>query len=185
VAGSNEYHFITRWRHAGSPEEVYDTLKDALALPRWWPSVYLDVKQLDPGGSDGIGRRIELFTKGWLPYTLRWNFVVTEAARPAGLQLEASGDFVGRGIWRLERRGEHVETTYDWRVRADKPLLRRLSFLMKPIFSMNHQWAMARGDESLALELERRRAKSDAERARIPPPPGPTFAWLLRRRSGR
>jgi hypothetical protein len=48
---------------------------------------------------------------------------------------------------------------------------------MKPLFEANHRWAMAQGEESLKLELARRRATSDAARARIPPPPGPaTYA---------
>jgi hypothetical protein len=38
---------------------------------------------------------------------------------------------------------------------------------------------MARGEESLKLELLRRRASSDAARARVPPPPGPvTYAGV-------
>jgi hypothetical protein len=42
-------------------------------------------------------------------------------------------------------------------VRADKPILRYGSFILKPIFAANHRWAMARGEESLARELLRRR----------------------------
>ncbi len=69
-----------------------------------------------------------------------------------------------------------------WQVRADKPLLRRLSWLLRPVFAANHNWAMARGEESLKLELARRRATSEAECARVPPPPGPVFLSRRRRR---
>src|SRR5207249_4543352 len=73
--------------------------------------------------------------------------------------------------------GSVVDITYDWRLRAEKPLLRNLSFLLKPLFEANHRWAMAQGEESLKLELARRRAISDAARAAVPPPPGPvTYA---------
>ena len=41
-------------------------------------------------------------------------------------------------------------------LRAEKPLLRRLSFALKPIFSWNHRWAMARGYENLRREVNRR-----------------------------
>lgn len=45
------------------------------------------------------------------------------------------------------------------------------------MFEANHRWAMAQGEESLKLELARRRATSDAARASIPAPPGPvTYA---------
>lgn len=172
---TNDYHFVTRWRVAGKVEEVADVLGDAASLSRWWPSVYLDVRVLEPGDAEGVGKVVELYTKGWLPYTLRWRFRVTESRHPETLALEATGDFEGRGRWTFEQDGEHVNATYDWRVRADKPILRTLSFILKPVFSANHLWAMRRGEESLRLELARRRARTPEEAARVPPPPGPTF----------
>jgi hypothetical protein len=172
---SNYYHFITRWRVEGSKNEVADVLKEAADLPRWWPSVYLAVEVLEPGDKDGIGKVVSLFTKGWLPYTLRWQFRVTESRYPHGFSLEAWGDFNGRGIWTFEQDGRDVLVTYDWKVRADKPLLSALSFLLKPLFSANHRWAMGRGEQSLKLELARRRARTHEEAALIPPPPRPTF----------
>jgi hypothetical protein len=174
---SNDYHFITPWRVEGDVGEVSDILEDALALPRWWPAVYASVQELDAGEERGIGRVISLHTRGWLPYTLSWQFRMVESRAPFGFTLEASGDFAGTGIWRLEQEGGDVVVTYDWRIRADKPLLRRLSFLLRPVFSANHRWAMARGEESLRLELRRRRAATDAERATVPRPPPPSF-WF-------
>jgi len=52
---------------------------------------------------------------------------------------------------------------------------------LKPIFSSNHHWAIARGEESLRLELARRHAATDPTiRAAIPKPPGRTFPHNLR-----
>jgi hypothetical protein len=171
---NNEYHFITHWRLHGTVEEVADIIGDAVDLVRWWPSVYLDVQEIEPGGENSVGAVIDLYTKGWLPYTLRWRFRVTEVRRGHSVTLEAWGDFVGRGIWTFEQDGEWVNITYDWKIRADKPLLRSLSFLLKPIFAANHHWAMEKGEQSLRLELARRRAATPEERARIPAPPGPS-----------
>ncbi len=42
----NDYHFITRWRVQGSVDEVYDVISRPLDYPRWWPSVYLQVKEI-------------------------------------------------------------------------------------------------------------------------------------------
>src|SRR5438477_7965360 len=168
MGDANEYVFVTRWRVEASIEDVSEILDDAEGLARWWPSVYLEVKKLP----DGL---IDLYTKGWLPYTLRWRFRVTESHRPHGFSLEASGDLVGRGAWTLTQDGSYVDVVYDWRIRADKPLLRRLSFIFKPLFAANHSWAMARGEESLKLELLRRHARNEVERAQVPPPPRPTF----------
>ena len=98
-----------------------------------------------------------------------------------GFALSAAGDLEGTGRWTFVQDGPEVVITYDWRVSASKPLLRRLTWLLRPVFSANHRWAMARGEESLRLELRRRRATTDAQRAAVPPPPGPTFPWLLPR----
>ncbi|MFN8358240.1 MAG: SRPBCC family protein [Spirosomataceae bacterium] len=167
---TNAYHFVTHWQVEATPEEVYDTLGNANDLARWWPSVYLDVKVLEPGQPGGKGKLVELFTKGWLPYTLRWKFRVTDNDYPNGYRIEAIGDFVGRGTWTFSKNGSLCDITYDWKIEAEKPLLKTLSFLLKPIFSLNHEWAMRKGEESLKLELRRRRGEHG-----VPAPPSPTF----------
>jgi hypothetical protein len=169
----NDYQFVSRWRVEGTCGEVADILGDAPALARWWPSVYLEVEELEPPDANGAGRRVRLHTKGWLPYTIRWNFTVVESRYPSGFTIDADGDFVGRGVWTFEQDVRFVNITYDWRIRSEKPLLRNLSFLLKPVFAANHRWAMAQGEESLRLELARRRATSDDARRQVPPPPGP------------
>ncbi len=171
---SNDYHFITTWRVKSTLEEISQIIGNGSDLPRWWPAVYLEAREVEPGNGEGVGKVIDLYTKGWLPYTLRWTFRVTESRYPFGFTLEAWGDFVGRGIWTFAPDGDNVKITYDWRIRADKWLLRKFSFMMKPIFAANHRWAMKKGQESLQLELRRRHAKSDAERALLPMPPQPT-----------
>src|ERR1041385_4649579 len=150
---ANEYHFVSHWRVQSTVEEVSEVLGNALDLPRWWPSVYLSVKQLESGDKNGIGPVVELHTKGWLPYTLHWFFRLTESRRPFGFSLEAWGDLEGRGNWKFAQNGSYVEIEDDWGIRAEKPILRYLSFLLKPIFAANHRWAMARGEESLRAEL--------------------------------
>jgi hypothetical protein len=157
MAQSNEYVFVTHWRVEGSIEEVSEILDNAEDLPRWWPAVYLEVHKL----ADGV---VDLHTKGWLPYTLRWQFRVTEDRKPHGFSLEASGDLVGRGIWTLRQDGNFADIEYDWRVRADKPVLRYGSFIFKPLFAANHRWAMARGEESLKRELLRRKREQPMSR---------------------
>lgn len=178
---STDYQFISHWRVEGKINEVADLLKDTESLPCWWPSVYLEVEVLEPGDAEGVGKLVSLYTKGWLPYTLRWQFRVTESRYPYGYTLTALGDLDGRGIWTFAQDGDSVNITYDWRVRARKPLINALSFLLKPIFAANHVWAMKRGEESLRLELARRRAQSAEERARIPAPPPPAFPYNRRR----
>jgi hypothetical protein len=154
----NDYHFVTDWRVEGTVDEVSAVLGDPVALPRWWPSVYLEVTDLEPGRADDVGREATLHTRGWLPYTLRWILRVTESNRPHGFAFDARGDFEGKGVWTFTQDGRWVDVRFDWRIRAQKPLLRLLSPLLRPAFAANHRWAMARGEESLRAELARRRA---------------------------
>ena len=168
------YRFVTEWEMVGTAREVADVFADPLELPRWWPSVYLAVEEVTPGGESGVGRRVHVLTKGWLPYTLSWTFLIVESRHPHGFTLDVDGDLAGRGVWTFEERGAFVHVTYDWQIVAQKPLLRLLSPVARPVFAANHRWAMQRGEESLALELERRRAASDLERALVPAPPRPT-----------
>lgn len=179
----SDYRFLTEWRVAGTVGEVEDVLGDAGALPRWWPSVYLAVEEIDEGGADGVGRAVAVHTKGWLPYTLRWTLRITEPLSDTGFALEATGDLEGTGRWTFTQDGPEVAITYDWRVSATKPLLRRMAWLLKPAFAANHRWAMRRGEESLSLELRRRRAGQSG--AAVPPPPPPTFVRLRRLKRSR
>lgn len=179
---SNEYHFVTRWRVRGTREEVADVLRDAADLVRWWPSVYLEVLVVHEGDKHGVGRVVDLWTKGWLPYTLRWRFTTTQSSGVDGFALSAEGDFRGEGVWTFMQHGPFVEAQYDWRIAAEKPLLKRLTWLLRPAFSANHRWAMRKGEQSLELELARRRLSASEARL-LPQPPGPTFARLLGRRS--
>ena len=175
IVAENRYHFVDRWRVTGDLKEVADILEDALALPGWWGSVYFDVKEIEPGGEGGIGKLISLHAGGWLPYTLRINFRTIASNYPHGFSMDATGDLEGLGIWTFEQDGDFVNVTYDWTIRANKPIIEKLSFLLKPIFRSNHNWTMKRGAESLRLELLRRRAKSDEELASIPAGPRPSF----------
>jgi hypothetical protein len=185
----SDYQFLTTWQVHATPQEVVDVLSDASVLPRWWPSVYLEAKVVETGDPAGVGRVVDLWTKGWLPYTLRWRFRVTESDPPRTFSLEAEGDFVGRGVWTFTEEvapgaGPMTRVEYDWRISAQKRLLQVLSPVMRPVFGANHRWAMAQGERSLRLELARGRAAGDPTVLdALPEPPGPTFDRRRRRRT--
>jgi hypothetical protein len=155
----------SRWKVAGSVEEVYDIISDAAGLRRWWPEVYLRVDVLSPGDAQGVGKRVRLVTKGWLPYTLRWEFKTVEARRPSTLVLSAQGDLEGTGKWTFVQDGTWVDVGFLWQVCVKKSLLRCFSWLLKPLFTANHRWAMARGEKSLKLELIKRQKRADSQHA--------------------
>jgi uncharacterized protein YndB with AHSA1/START domain len=178
MTDSNHYHLVTTWRVQGLPDEIYQVLDDPADLPRWWPAVYLSVRQVEPGDARGVGKVLDLHTQGWLPYTLRWQMRVVEKQPPERIVLEAQGDLSGRGVWTITRDNPWVDVTFDWQVEANKPGLRRWSWLLRPLFAANLRWAMARGEESLERELAFRQAKPETAAA-IPPPPRPSNVTLF------
>jgi uncharacterized protein YndB with AHSA1/START domain len=170
----SSYHFITNWQVLAPPEMVYGIISNSGQLTRWWPAVYLDLKVLETGGPNGEGKRIAIYTKGWLPYTLNWQFRVIKTQKPFLIEIEAIGDFIGHGKWTFEANPHGTAICYDWRIEAKKPLLRKLSWLLRPVFSANHLWAMAKGEESLNLEIRRLNGEPN-----VPAPGGPSFPHNL------
>ena len=164
------HHFITRWRVKGTAEEVFQILSAPLEYPRWWPSVYLRVREVPPAS-------VSLLTRGWLPYTLQWQAVTTETSVPHRIAIQATGDLDGRGIWSIVQDGAFTDATFDWKLNVRKKLLRFLSPLFRPALEANHHWAMEQGRKSLELELARYRAATAEEMNTVPAPAGPKGLW--------
>ena len=144
----NEYTFIDEWDVAAPPEDVFDALADARTYPEWWTPVYIDVEAED--GPPAVGRVTRQHFKGRLPYHLRTRTRTVRLERPYLIEGETDGDLRGRGIWTLTPAaggGAHVR--FDWRVAADRPLLRLLTPLLRPALRWNHDWAIARAIEGL------------------------------------
>ena len=153
------YDFSTRWRFADTAiTEVADILEDTAALPRWWPELFKQVTIVQPGADHAIGQVADCVCRARLPYTLRFTYVVVEVHYPYGSTISSTGDLVGTGIWTLATRDGGVDVRYDWRVSLEKPFLRAISPLVRPLLAANHAWAMRCGERGLRAELQRRRA---------------------------
>lgn len=152
------FHLVSDWLIEAGPDEIAEILTRPEDFPRWWPEVYLGIAELEPGDATGIGRRIAIHSRGWLPYHLHWTARLEEADLPRRWRLSATGDLTGEGEWRLLPEGTSTRVTYDWRVSADRPLFRLLSPLFGWLLAWNHRWAMARGEAGLRREVARRKA---------------------------
>jgi hypothetical protein len=180
MAGS-DYHLRWRWELEASPGEVYDLIADAPSYPRWWPSVFLDARVLEPGDERGVGRLVEVRTATFLLFSLRWRYRVT-TVHPAGrLGVETSGDLDGLGLWTFEGRDGKTVVRFNWRGRVMRAPFRQLPTLLAPVARACDRWAMERGFTSLLLEIWRRRTDDPEAREWLPPPPGPAFPRNLRR----
>ena len=152
---TNSYQFITRWRFEATAAQVFGLISKPQEFPRWWGSVYLKAEQIAPGDEKGAGRVVRFVTKGFLPYRLRWDSQTVDVVRPLRIVVRAAGDFAGEGVWTFEEQGAFTNVIFDWRVDAEKPLLKNLSWLFKPLFKANHRWAMEQGRQGLVRELAR------------------------------
>lgn len=172
----NYYEFPDRWRVEGTVEEVARIVYEGPDYNSWWPGVYLESKELVPGGEHGVGREVEFYERSLLPLKIRWRARVLDAHWPGSMTIEASGAFTGKGEWTLEQDGPRVNIALDWRVHTHSPIEKYGALIIRPIARLNHNWAMTRGEESLRLELLRRRARTPYERAAVPSAPGPAVS---------
>ncbi|HLF75916.1 MAG TPA: polyketide cyclase [Dehalococcoidia bacterium] len=170
---ANEYHMLSHWRVLGTSEKVFDIVLRAEELPRWWPSGFTEALPIQSGDETGEAKVVRLESRGFLPLLLRWHVVASEVDRPYRLVNKVWGDLEGECIWTFEQDGEWTEIASDWRIVVKMPMAAVVSPLVKPLLIANHRWAMAKGEQSLRLEVERQRATNDLERSRVsPPPPG-------------
>jgi uncharacterized protein YndB with AHSA1/START domain len=133
---ASEYVFVDEWEVDAPLEAVYDALVDARTYPEWWKPVYLRV--------EGDRRETRHHFKGRLPYTLKMRARLVDEDRPRRFDVEVDGDLRGHGRWTLTPRDDRVHVRWDWTVYADRPLLRYLTPVLKPLFRWNHSWAVAR-----------------------------------------
>ena len=140
------YVFVDEWDVDAPIEAVFEALADARTYPEWWRPVYLTVESDGPAE---VGRSSQQYFKGRLPYRLRTKSQIVALERPRRFETEVEGDLSGRGIWTLTSNDGRTHVRFDWQVNADRPLLRYLTPLLRPLFRWNHNWAIARAMEGL------------------------------------
>jgi uncharacterized protein YndB with AHSA1/START domain len=141
------YRFVDEWLVPASPEWVYELLSCPRDYPAWWGDAF--VRGEGDDGPAAPGKRARLLTRGRLPYRLRWELTCVEAIAPSRLVSRIEGDFVGCGTWTLTEAEGGTRVVLDWDVEVRKPLVRRLTPLLRPLFAWNHRWAMRRGEERI------------------------------------
>jgi uncharacterized protein YndB with AHSA1/START domain/mannose-6-phosphate isomerase-like protein (cupin superfamily) len=154
-AGSSEYLFVDEWDVAAPREAVFDALADARTYPQWWRPVYIDA---EADGGPELGRVSHQHFKGRLPYHLRTRSTIVRLEPPGLVEGDVDGDLRGRGTWTLSETPHGTHVRFDWRVHADRRLLRVLTPVLRPLFRWNHDWAIARAIEGLEPYARRRAA---------------------------
>ncbi|HEY2371118.1 MAG TPA: SRPBCC family protein [Gaiellaceae bacterium] len=148
-----EYVFVDEWHVDAPPEPVFVALADGATYPDWWRPVYLATKT---DGPPELGRTSEQHFKGRLPYHLRTRSTITRYEPSTVVGAEVEGDLRGRGLWTLTPRDGGTDVRFDWRVYAEKPVVRALTPVLRPLFRWNHAWAIACAREGLEPYARRR-----------------------------
>ena len=126
----NEYRFVDRWLVRAHVEAAYDVIGDTVGPPR-------------------PGRHMRIVSRGFLPYLLRWEAEIVEADAPRQFAFVMKGDFVGSGSWTFDAGDAGTFTVFGFRPRVEKPGVKQLSPILKPLFRWNHRWAMQRGERGV------------------------------------
>jgi quercetin dioxygenase-like cupin family protein/uncharacterized protein YndB with AHSA1/START domain len=144
---SREYEFVDEWDVDAPRESVFAAIADARSYPTWWKPVYIEVSS---EGEPAVGKESRQHFKGRLPYHLHTRSRITRLEAPEVIGAEVDGDLRGTGLWTLTALpdgGTHVR--FDWRVHADRLLLRVLTPVLRRALRWNHAWAIARAREGL------------------------------------
>ena len=134
-----EYVFIDEWDVDAPQDVIFDALADARTYPEWWTPTY---EAVEADGPPEVGRTSRQRFGGKLPYTLKTESTIVRMDRPNEFEISVTGDLRGRGVWTLTPRDGTVHVRFDWRVFADRPLLRYLTPLLRPVFRWNHNFAI-------------------------------------------
>ena len=151
-----EYVFVDEWDVDAPAEAVFDALADARTYPEWWKPVY---ETVEADGPPAVGHVSRQHFKGRLPYHLDTTSKVVRFEPPRVVAGDVEGDLRGNGVWTVTpTSGGPTHVRFDWTVYADKPLLKVLTPVLRPLFRWNHNWAIERAKEG--LEPYARRAAS-------------------------
>ncbi len=144
---ADEYVFVDEWDVDAPKEAVFDALADARTYPDWWKPVYIKVEGDSP---PEVGAVTKHEFKGQLPYHLNTTSEIVSMNRPDTFEVKVVGDLTGKGVWTLTENADgRIHIHFDWRVIADRPLLRYLTPVLRPVFRWNHNWSVKRAIEGL------------------------------------
>jgi uncharacterized protein YndB with AHSA1/START domain len=121
---TTEYLFVDEWDVDAPQEAVFDALADARTYPTWWQPTY---REVEADGPPAVGCASRQKFKAKLPYTLSTVSAIVRLDPPHQFEVQVDGDLRGRGVWTLSPANGKVHVRFDWRVHADRGLLRILT----------------------------------------------------------
>jgi len=153
---TNYYVFVDRFIAPCDLETAYQYIRKVEEYPRWWGKVYKKIEKLKDSPEDQPGARYRIKVGGFLPYSLTIENETTHISRPNLIRFDAHGDLQGKGSWFFLETENGTEITFDWRVAANKKVIRWFSFLLKPLFRANHHYCVVKAEQGIKADLQSR-----------------------------
>ena len=142
----NQYRFETIWKVRCSPERAFRVLRELPKYPEWWPEVR------EVAGDGDLGVKVTI--RATLPYSLTFDMQQKVIDEKSGtLEANMSGDLEGSSRWRIAPSGEFCLLAFQEEVRMNKPMLRWLAPIARPVFKFNHSLMMSHGQRGLERYL--------------------------------
>jgi uncharacterized protein YndB with AHSA1/START domain len=149
------YHFVTNWYFQAPIERVWKEIEDTSNISEW----LTDFRKVSPRNVQTEEHRpvdIDVEYRGDLPYTFRFRLRVVKVEPPHLLELEATGNLIGRGKWVLQTQDQGTAATYFWDVTVANPFFALFVKLpwFKAITERNHNATMDRAYQALKQRLQ-------------------------------
>jgi hypothetical protein len=145
-----QFDLVTDWKFDQPIGRVWKLLHDVRTWPAWWPAVIL-VEQVEDGDRSGVGAINRFVWKTALPYRIEFETRVVRLEPMSLIEGRSAGDLEGRGLWTLREEAGWTHVRYRWNVEVQRPWMRALAPLLRPMFAWNHNHVMEQG----RLGLER------------------------------
>lgn len=171
-----EFDISHSWTLTARPEELTEIVLDPELLHRWGGKVFMRGEVLEQGQPDGLGMRIRLHSKGWLPHSFLMVAEIIDLEAHKWMTIKVDGDFDGIGdlsVTPIDQ--EHCTAVLRWRTDINHPQLRYMVRFLRPVLNLNHRWAVNSVSKVIQKEIDRRRA-GNADIA----PVRPTFGLFVR-----
>lgn len=149
---NNYYKFITRWKIEAPVSDVWYAIYHSEEWPEWWKGVQ-QVKVIKENDAQGINGIREYKWKSLLPYTLSFKMKLIDKNDFDFLKGIAFGELEGEGTWHFKEENGITGIQYNWNVKTNKVWMNYCSFMLKPMFKLNHDIVMKWGARGLAKKL--------------------------------
>ncbi|NRF92915.1 polyketide cyclase [Paenibacillus frigoriresistens] len=148
---SYKYNFETNWKFESDIHQVWGLIA-GFKYSDWWRGV--SSERIYKGSrQDGIGDKYNYVFRTKLSYQLDFVAEIVGKEEPKYLEIKATGELEGRGVWKLSQEGNITHVQYVWQVNANKKWMNRLAPILRPAFVWNHDQVMDEGAKGIAAAL--------------------------------